>query len=139
MNYYLSLCLSVFLFFSVGSRADEAAYGDLPSFMNIRPERLSGDARHLKDLLDQGKLGDFYQQALPVLNRELFDEDGGMTPEELENALFINNMVVKASYQDYRLDNFSTCINEGDLRAKFKAYGNLSDRKSTTSELQSHA
>ena len=45
MNYYLSLCLSVFLFFSVGSRADEAAYGDLPSFMNIRPERLSGDAR----------------------------------------------------------------------------------------------
>ena len=129
MNYYLSLCLSVFLFFSVGSRADEAAYGDLPSFMNIRPERLSGDARHLKDLLDQGKLGDFYQQALPVLNRELFDEDGGMTPEELENALFINNMVVKASYQDYRLDNFSTCINEGDLRAKFKAYGNLSKIK----------
>ncbi|MFR4223985.1 MAG: hypothetical protein ACLT38_10435 [Akkermansia sp.] len=64
-----------------------------------------------------------------MLNRELFDEDGGMTPEELENALFINNMVVKASYQDYRLDNFSTCINEGDLRAKFKAYGNLSKIK----------
>ena len=92
MNYYLSLCLSVFLFFSVGGRADEAAvYDDLPSFMDIRIERLSGDARHLKGLLDQGKLGDFYQQALPVLNRELFDEDGGMTPEELENALFINN------------------------------------------------
>ncbi|MFM1738871.1 hypothetical protein, partial [Akkermansia muciniphila] len=81
MNYYLSLCLSVFLFFSVGIRAEEAAvYDDLPSFMDIRIERLSGDARHLKDLLDQGKLGDFYQQALPVLNRELFDEDGGMTP-----------------------------------------------------------
>ena len=48
------LCLSVFLFFSVGSRADEAAvYDDLPSFMDIRPERLSGDARHLKGLLDQ--------------------------------------------------------------------------------------
>ncbi|MCG4696647.1 hypothetical protein L0N27_12865, partial [Akkermansia muciniphila] len=92
--------------------ADEAAvYDDLPSFMDIRIERLSGDARHLKDLLDQGKLGDFYQQALPVLNRELFDEDGGMTPEELENALFINNMVVKAPYQDYRLDNFSIWIN----------------------------
>ena len=31
MNYYLSLCLSVFLFFSVGGRADEAAvYDDLP-------------------------------------------------------------------------------------------------------------
>ncbi|MCB5930926.1 hypothetical protein LJB63_16430, partial [[Eubacterium] rectale] len=126
MNYYLSLCLSVFLFFSVGSRADEAAYGDLPSFMNIRPERLSGDARHLKDLLDQGKLGDFYQQALPVLNRELFDEDGGMTPEELENALFINNMVVKAPYQDYRLDNFSIWINGSELETKFKACCNLS-------------
>ena len=47
------LCLSVFLFFSVGSRADEAAvYDDLPSFMDIRIERLSGDARHLKGLLD---------------------------------------------------------------------------------------
>lgn len=103
MNYYLSLCLSVFLFSSVGGRADEAAvYDDLPSFMDIRIERLSGDARHLKGLLDQGKLGDFYQQALPVLNRELFDEDGGMTPEELENALFINNMVVKAPYQGLR-------------------------------------
>ena len=106
------LSLSFFLLFSLGSRADEAAvYDDLPSFMDIRIERLSGDARHLKDLLDQGKLGDFYQQALPVLNRELFDEDGGMTPEELENALFINNMVVKAPYQDYRLDNFSIWIN----------------------------
>ena len=53
MNYYLSLCLSVFLFFSVGGRADEAAvYDDLPSFMDIRIERLSGDARHLKGLLD---------------------------------------------------------------------------------------
>ena len=121
------LCLSVFLFFSVGSRADEAAvYDDLPSFMDIRIERLSGDARHLKDLLDQGKLGDFYQQALPVLNRELFDEDGGMTPEELENALFINNMVVKAPYQDYRLDNFSIWINGSELETKFKACCNLS-------------
>ena len=127
MNYYLSLCLSVFLFFSVGIRAEEAAvYDDLPSFMDIRIERLSGDARHLKGLLDQGKLGDFYQQALPVLNRELFDEDGGMTPEELENALFINNMVVKAPYQDYRLDNFSTWINGSELETKFKAYTNLS-------------
>ena len=127
MNYYLSLCLSVFLFFSVGGRADEAAvYDDLPSFMDIRIERLSGDARHLKGLLDQGKLGDFYQQALPVLNRELFDEDGGMTPEELENALFINNMVVKAPYQDYRLDNFSIWINGSELETKFKAYTNLS-------------
>mgnify|MGYP003260109735 FL=1 len=121
------LCLSVFLFFSVGSRADEAAvYDDLPSFMDIRIERLSGDARHLKGLLDQGKLGDFYQQALPVLNRELFDEDGGMTPEELENALFINNMVVKAPYQDYRLDNFSIWINGSELETKFKACCNLS-------------
>ncbi|WMB16209.1 hypothetical protein [Akkermansia muciniphila] len=127
MNYYLSLCLSVFLFFSVESRADEASvYDDLPSFMDIQIERLSGDARHLKDLLDQGKLGDFYQQALPVLNRELFDEDGGMTPEELENALFINNMVVKAPYQDYRLDNFSIWINGGELETKFKAGINFS-------------
>ena len=48
MNYYLSLCLSVFLFFSVGGRADEAAvYDDLPSFMDIRIERLSGDARQI--------------------------------------------------------------------------------------------
>ncbi|MFR4223987.1 MAG: hypothetical protein ACLT38_10445 [Akkermansia sp.] len=46
--------------------------------MDIRIERLSGDARHLKDLLDQGSWR-LYQQALPVLNRELFDEDGGMT------------------------------------------------------------
>ena len=121
------LSLSFFLLFSLGSRADEAAvYDDLPSFMDIRIERLSGDARHLKDLLDQGKLGDFYQQALPVLNRELFDEDGGMTPEELENALFINNMVVKAPYQDYRLDNFSIWINGSELETKFKAYTNLS-------------
>ncbi len=65
MNYYLSLCLSVFLFFSVGSRADEAAYGDLPSFMNIRPERLSGDARHLKDLLDQGSWATFTSRRCP--------------------------------------------------------------------------
>ena len=46
MNYYLSLCLSVFLFFSVGGRADEAAvYDDLPSFMDIRvvPEELEDD------------------------------------------------------------------------------------------------
>lgn len=121
------LSLSFFLLFSLGSRADEAAvYDDLPSFMDIRIERLSGDARHLKDLLDQGKLGDFYQQALPVLNRELFDEDGGMTPEELENALFINNMVVKAPYQDYRLDNFSIWINGSELETKFKACCNLS-------------
>ncbi|MFR4223984.1 MAG: hypothetical protein ACLT38_10430 [Akkermansia sp.] len=33
--------------------------------MNIRPERLSGDARHLKDLLDQGKLGDFTSRRCP--------------------------------------------------------------------------
>ena len=121
------LSLSFFLLFSLGSRADEAAvYDDLPSFMDIRIERLSGDARHLKGLLDQGKLGDFYQQALPVLNRELFDEDGGMTPEELKNALFINNMVVKAPYQDYRLDNFSIWINGSELETKFKACCNLS-------------
>lgn len=126
MNHYLSLCLSVFLFFSAGSSADEAAYGDLPSFMNIQPERLSGDARHLKGLLDQGKLGDFYHQVWPVLNRELFDEDGLISHEDLENALFINNMVVKAPYKDYRLDNFSTWINGSELETKFKASINLS-------------
>ena len=88
--------------------------------------KTNGILAYLKGLLDQGKLGDFYQQALPVLNRELFDEDGGMTPEELENALFINNMVVKAPYQDYRLDNFSIWINGSELETKFKAYTNLS-------------
>ena len=51
------LSLSFFLLFSLGIRAEEAAvYDDLPSFMDIRIERLSGDTRHLKDLLDQGKL-----------------------------------------------------------------------------------
>ena len=66
MNYYLSLCLSVFLFFSVGGRADEAAvYDDLPSFMDIRIERLSGDARHLKGLLDQGSWATFTSRRCP--------------------------------------------------------------------------
>ncbi|WP_302388627.1 hypothetical protein, partial [uncultured Akkermansia sp.] len=66
MKHYLPLCISFFLLFSSGSRGDEAAYNDLPSFMDIRHDQLGGEARHLKSLLDQGKLGDFYQQALPV-------------------------------------------------------------------------
>ncbi|WP_330937121.1 hypothetical protein V3C19_00560 [Akkermansia sp. AE01SA01] len=123
------LCISAFLLFSSGSRGDEAAYNDLPSFMDIRSDQLGGEARHLKGLLDQGKLGDFYQEALPVIDRDLLDEDGRMSPSDLENALFINNMVVKAPYQDYRLDNFSNWINGADLTAKFKAYGNLSKIK----------
>lgn len=126
MKYYLSLCISALLFFSSGSWADESVYNDLPSFMDIRHDQLSGKVRHLKGLLDQGKLGDFYQQSLPVVNRDLFDEDGQMAPADLENALFLNNMVVKAPYQDYRLDNFSNWINENDLTAKFKACSNLS-------------
>ncbi|WP_295925451.1 hypothetical protein [uncultured Akkermansia sp.] len=125
MNHCLSLCISALLLFSSGSRADEAVYNDLPSFMNIQYGQLGEDAKHLKALLDQGKLGDFYQQSLPVINRGLFDEDGQMSPADLENALFLNNMVVKAPYQDYRLDNFSNWINGNDLAAKFKAYTNL--------------
>lgn len=126
MKHYLSFCISALLLFSSGSWADDPVYSDLPSFMNIRHEQLNGDAKHLKDLLDQGKLGDFYQQSLPVINRDLFDEDGQMSPADLENALFINNMIVKAPYQDYRLDNFSNRINGNDLDAKFKAGINFS-------------
>ncbi|WP_295931352.1 hypothetical protein, partial [uncultured Akkermansia sp.] len=126
MKHYLPLCISFFLLFSSGSRGDETAYNDLPSFMDIRHDQLGGEARHLKGLLDQGKLGDFYQQALPVIDRDLLDEDGRMSPSDLENALFINNMVVKAPYKDYRLDNFSNWINGAELDAKFKACSNLS-------------
>ena len=32
-----------------------------------------------------------------------------------------SNMVVKAPYQDYRLDNFSIWINGSELETKFKA------------------
>lgn len=126
MNRYLLLCITALLLFSAGSRADAPVYNDLPSFMNIQPEQLGKEATQLKDLLEQGKLGDFYQQSLPVINKDLFDEDGQISPADLENALFINNMIVKAPYQDYRIDNFSNWINRNDLDAKFKACSNLS-------------
>lgn len=117
--------MAMFCLLTAGTLLADGARYALPSFISIGQGKLSEENRKLKELLNQGKISEFYAAALPEIKKGVFDQDGRLTEEALNNALFINHLVIKAPYQDYHLDHFTNMINEFDLKSKIKAYQNL--------------